>query len=99
MKSLAHYDSATHDAFPLFKGNFQPLSETLDRLAVWFPNSKPSEATVFPDKSICGQWKTFAAPCQSAIVHTLRFTAAAGRDLPLPKPGSRATLSYSQLDT
>src|SRR5258708_6831916 len=98
MKSLAHYDSATHDAFPLFKGNFQPLSETLDRLAVWFPNSKPSEATVFPDKSICGQWKTFAAPCQSAIVHTLRFTAGLVRNIPFTKPVSDDTLTIGHLD-
>jgi hypothetical protein len=98
MKSLAHYDSATHDAFPLFKGNFQPLSETLDRLAVWFPISKPSEATVFPDKTICGQWKIFANACQSAIVHTLRFTAGLVRNIPFTKPVSDDTLTIGHMD-
>ncbi len=98
MKSLAHYDSATHDAFPLFKGNFQPLSETLDRLATWFPNSKPSEATVFPDKSMCGTWKFVADACQRSVVSTLRFAAGVVRNIPFTKPVSDDTLTIGHLD-
>lgn len=98
MKSLAHYDYATHDAFPFFKGNFQPLSETLDRLAAWFPKSRPSEATLFPDKSICGTWQTFANGCQKAIVGTLRFAAGVVRNVPFTKSVSDDTLTIGHMD-
>jgi hypothetical protein len=98
MKSLAQYDSATHDAFPFFKGNFQPLSETLDRLAKWFPKSKREEATFFPDKSVCGQWKTFADACQNAIARTLRFAAGLVRNVPFAKPISDDTVTIGHMD-
>jgi hypothetical protein len=98
MKSLAQYDSATHDAFPFFKGNFQPLSETLDRLAKWFPKSKREESTFFPDKSVCGQWKTFADACQNAIVRTLRFASGLVRNVPFAKPISDDTVTIGHMD-
>jgi len=98
MKSFAQYDSATHDAFPFFKGNFQPLSETLDRLAAWFPKSKRGDATFFPDKSICGEWKIVADACQNATVRTLRFVAAVTRNVPFTKAVSDDTLTIGHMD-
>ena len=98
MKSLAQYDAATHDAFPFFKGNFQPLSETLDRLAIWFPNSKPGQGTIFPDKGICGTWKPLASACQNAVTSTLRFTAAIVRNVPFTSSASEETLTIGHMN-
>jgi hypothetical protein len=98
MRSLAQYDAATHDAFPFFKGNFQPVAETLDRLAAWFPNSRPSESTFFPDKRICGEWKTAAKLCQSTIVGTLKLFAGLARNIPFANADSEETLTIGHLD-
>jgi hypothetical protein len=98
MKSLAQYDSATHDAFPFFKGNLQPLSETLDRLATWFPKSKREESTFFPDKSVCGQWKAFADACQNAIVRTLKLAAGLVRNVPFTNAVSDDTLAIGHMN-
>jgi len=98
MKSLAQYDAATHDAFPFFKGNFQPLSETLDRLANWFPISKPGQGTIFPDKRFCGKWKPLAGACQTVVVGTLRSAAAVVRNVPFTNSASEDTLTIGHLN-
>jgi hypothetical protein len=98
MKSLAQYDAATHDAFPFFKGNFQPLSNTLDRLALWFPQSRPGGGIIFPDKSICGGWKTIASMCQNMVVGTLKFAAAVARNVPFTNADSDDTLTIGHMD-
>ena len=98
MVSLAQYDSATHDAFPLFKGNFQPLAQTLVRLAVWFPTSKPGQGSFFPDKSACGSWETFAKICVSAVTGVLRSAAAVARNIPFTNRASDDTLTIGHLD-
>jgi hypothetical protein len=89
MKSLAHYDWATHDAFPLFKGNFQPLSETLDRLAAWFPKGKPDA---------CGKWQPLANICERSIVGTLKFAAGVVRNIPFTNADSDDTLTIGHMD-
>ena len=98
MKALAQYDAATHDAFPLFKGNFQPLSETLDRLANWFPTSEPGRGTIFPDKKFCGTWKPLAGACQTVVVSTLRSAAAVVRNVPFTNSASDDTLTIGHLN-
>jgi hypothetical protein len=98
MKSLAHYDTATHDAFPFFKGNFQPVSQTLGRLAVWFPTSHPGESTVFPDKTICPKWKIIGETCQKAIIGSLRAVSAILRNVPFTNADSDETLTIGHLD-
>jgi hypothetical protein len=98
MKLLAHYDTATHDAFPFFKGDFQPLSQTLDRLAVWFPISHPGESTVFPDKTICPEWKIIGETCQKAIIGSLRAGAGFLRNVPFTNADSDETLTIGHLD-
>jgi hypothetical protein len=98
MVSLAQYDSATHDAFPLFKGNFQPLAQTLVRLAAWFPTSKPGQGTFFPDRSACGSWETFAKICVSAVTHVLKSTAAFAPNIPFTNQATDDTLTIGNLD-
>ena len=98
MTSTAHYDAATHDAFPLFKGNFQPVAETLDRLASWFPNSKPGQSLFFSDKSICPEWQTLRNACESTIVGFLRLTSGLFRNLPFANADSDETLTIGHLD-
>jgi hypothetical protein len=98
MKLLAEYDAATHDAFPFFKGNFQPLSETLERAAAWFPRSQPGQSTFFPDKTICPTWKIFEQPCQKAIAGSLRILAGVARNVPFTNADSDQTLTIGHLD-
>src|SRR5262249_55304208 len=95
---LAQYDAATHDAFPFFKGDFQPAAETLDRLAAWFPNSRPSESTFFPDKRVCPEWQTLANACQRAVVGTLKLFAGLARNIPFANADSDETLTIGHLD-
>lgn len=90
MISLAQYDSATHDAFPFFKGNFQPAAEMLDRLAVWFPTSKR--------KSACGSWETVARMCVAAVTRVLKSAAAFARNVPFTNQASDETLTIGHLD-
>jgi pimeloyl-ACP methyl ester carboxylesterase len=98
MKSLAQYDAATHDAFPFFKGNFQPLSDTLDRLASWFPQSKPGGGIIFPDKSMCGGWKMIAIVCEDLVIGTLKFAAAIARNVPFTNADSDDTLTIGHMN-
>jgi hypothetical protein len=98
MKLLAQYDAATHDAFPFFKGNFQPLSETLERAAAWFPNSQRGESTFFPDKTICPTWKIFEAACQKMIIGSWRILAAIVRNVPFENADSDETLTIGNFD-
>jgi hypothetical protein len=97
-KLLAEYDAATHDAFPFFKGNFQPISATLERVAAWFPNSNPRDSTFFPAKTICPTWRIFEAACVKAIVGSLRAVAAAVRNVPFTNADSDETLTIGHLD-
>jgi hypothetical protein len=97
-RSLPRYDSATHDAFPFFKGNFQPLSETLDRLAIWFPVSEREQGT-FPDKeTVCGTRKTIADACVKLIVRALKFSAGLVRNVPFTSSVSDDTLTIGHMD-
>ena len=98
MTLTAHYDAATHDAFPLFKLNFQPVAETLERLASWFPNSKPGESLFFPDKSICPQWQILSKACVRTTVSALRLAAGFFRNLPFANADSDQTLTIGHLD-
>lgn len=97
-KSLAQYDAATHDAFPIFKGNFQPTSDTLERLANWFPQSKRGLGNSFPDKSMCGDWEFAANICVRAVVNVLKGAAAIARNVPFSNQNSDDTLTIGHLD-
>jgi hypothetical protein len=98
IKAMARYDYATHDAFPLFKGNFQPLAETLDRLALWFPDSKEAEKEFFPDKSICPQAAFLEMLCVRGVAGVLRAGAALARNIPFANADSDETLTIGHLN-
>jgi hypothetical protein len=97
-RALAKYDYATHDFFPLFKGNLQPASESLDRLANWFPGSTSRNGPAISDKSLCEPLAFLRSTCVSAVVRILRAGAAVARNIPFTNSVAEETLTIGHMD-
>jgi hypothetical protein len=97
-RALAKYDFATHDFFPMFKGNLLPASESLDRLANWFPGSTPKGGTPLSEQSICKPLGYFGPACSRAVVRTLRVGGAVARNLPFMNSVAEETVTIGHMD-
>jgi hypothetical protein len=95
---LAKYDNATHDFFPLFKGNFQPVAETLERLALWFPTSTEKNAPGFSNQKLCAPFGSYQRNCVRVIVSGLRGIAAVARNIPFANTRSDQTETIGHID-
>jgi hypothetical protein len=87
----ANYDWATHDVFPLFKGDLRPLAETLER------NAEIYRDDVCAD-DLCKQRTSLARDCRYAWECFLRIAAAAARNFPFMNTNTEQTLTIGHFN-
>jgi hypothetical protein len=91
-RAYAGYDWATHDVFPLFKGDLRPLAETLERQAEIQRNQ-------VCDEDICKEQKQQQFKCiQSPWECTLRILAAAARNFPFMDTNNEETRTIGHFE-